>query len=73
MKFSSSDDDIYKSVVATVRNTFKEAGENFEEPTKVSLAKVIVLLAKKSRLWGTPREFIAYHLNQIRKAIDLLQ
>ena len=69
----STDEEVYKSVVATVRNIFKEAGKDFENPTKQDLAVVLVLLAKKARLWGTPRDVITHHIGQLQKVIDMLE
>ena len=70
---SSTDEDIYRSVITTVKMTFKEAGTDFENPTKQDLASVLVLLAKKAKLWGTPRDIMVHNVEQIQKLIDMLE
>ena len=68
----SSDDDIYSSVVDGVRGAFKESGEDFENPTKESLQKVLEILVGKSTSWGTPQDIIEHHKAQIKKILEKL-
>jgi hypothetical protein len=68
----NSDEDIRASVINILKLTFKELNENYDAPTKGSLAKVLQALAAKSASWGTPKDIIEYHIAQITKAIAAL-
>jgi hypothetical protein len=69
---SASENDVRKAVVAAVKFTFKEIGEDYDNPTKESLIKVVELLAKKAAMWGTPLDIIEHNIAQLMKVIKLL-
>ncbi len=72
LKAPGSDDDIMSSIQTTIRLAFDEAGGDFNNPTRDSLAKVVGILAAKAALWHTPREIIECHQAEITKAINRL-
>ncbi|MCK5219788.1 hypothetical protein KAR10_09700 [bacterium] len=70
---SPSDDlNIMKSIEQIIKATFNGVGEDFQQPDKQGLMKVIESLAKKSSAVGTPLEIIEYHKGQIMKILNLL-
>ena len=52
---------LHKDVENIVRMTFKELGFSFESPTKESLGAVVMALARKAEVWGTPKDIIEHH------------
>jgi hypothetical protein len=56
---------VQESVNAAVRNAFREAGEDFDHPSRASLQKVVQVLAARSAGWGTPPDIIEYHRGHI--------
>ncbi len=70
---STSDEDIRKSVVQTIKSAFKEAGGDYDNPTQKSLTAVVQILAGKSSAWGTPDEIIEHHKGQIQMVLSLLE
>lgn len=50
----ATEERVYDSAVALVRLAFKEAGADFNNPTRDSLRSVVRLLSKRTRNW--PKE-----------------
>lgn len=69
----ADNDRIYSNVVASIRLAFKEAGEDFDKPTKDSLMKVVEVLARKAASWGTPKDIIEHHKEQIQRVLKVLR
>ncbi len=61
------------SVLSAIRLAFKETGGDFNNPTKNSLTKVVEVLGRKSKAWGTPEDIIEYHRSQIMRVIAELK
>ncbi len=72
-KLPATDQDIKNTVTAAIKSVFTTAGENFDNPTKEGLAKVVSLLASQAKSWGTPDDIIEHHKEQIQKVLDALQ
>jgi len=53
------------SLVGAVRLAFEETGGDYEHPTAASLRSAIAVLARKAESWGTPRDIIQHHADQI--------
>ena len=68
----ASDSEIRSSVEGALKLAFKEAGEDFEKPTKASLAKVVDILGRKAMVWGTPQDIIEHHKQEIGKVLGSL-
>ena len=68
----AKDEELMTSVVGSVRLAFRGVEEDFDNPTKKSLLKVVGSLARKAASWGTPQDIINYHKSQIEKIIGLL-
>ncbi len=67
------DKELMTSVVGSIKLAFKGVGEDFDNPTRASLLKVVDWLAKKAASWGTPPDIINYHKSQIQKIIGMLR
>jgi hypothetical protein len=63
---------VQESVSSAVRMAFREAGEDFDRPSRASLQKVVQVLAARSAGWGTPPDIIEYHRGHILKILDQL-
>jgi len=63
---------IRSAVVAAVRLAFKESGDDFEHPSRESLARMVAVLARMSASWGTPDDVIAHHLTQVGRLLTAL-
>jgi hypothetical protein len=70
---SCTDEEIHRIVINLLRFTFKEVNEDYDMPTKESLAKVVKALAEKSTSWRTPKHIIEYHMGQVMKVIAALE
>lgn len=68
-----TDKQILDQVVALIRMAFKEVGEDFSNPTKIALTKVIERLSEKAKSWGTPQDIIDHHRKEIQRVIDHLK
>ncbi len=55
---TTDDSTIYANVVGSVRMSFREIGENYDRPTRAGLTRVLEVLARKARCWGTSSELI---------------
>ncbi len=60
------------SLEAAVRLAFQEAGGDYNHPDKATLQRVVEILGRKATAWGTPKDIIAHHANQIRQALNRL-
>ncbi len=60
-------------VKAAVRTAFREVDGDFENPTPSDLAKVVSVLARRAKSWGTPDDIIEFHKKQIGKVLAKLQ
>ncbi len=69
----AGEDQLQSSVLSAIRLAFKEAGEDFSNPTKKSLIAVVEVLGRKSKAWGTPQDIIEYHRDQIARVISELK
>lgn len=69
----ADDTEVRTSVLSAVRLTFREAGGDFNNPTRESLIRVVEVLGRKSMAWGTPGDIIEYHREQIMKVIRGLE
>lgn len=58
---AAADSDVEKSVAASVRVAFREAGGDFDDPSPETLRLAVEALARKARIWGTPADIIEYH------------
>ncbi|MFH1414482.1 MAG: hypothetical protein ABIH89_00125 [Elusimicrobiota bacterium] len=67
-----SDDDLLKNVRGMVRMGFNEAGEDYDNPTKEGIIKVLQYLGRASASWGTPEEIIEHHKKELKKIITAL-
>jgi hypothetical protein len=64
--------DLRNTVIGAVRLAFREAGGDFELPTKGSLMAAVQILARKSQHWGTPPEIVEHHKVQIERLLQVL-
>jgi hypothetical protein len=64
--------DLRNTVIGAVRLAFKEAGGDYDQPTKAALMKVVQVLARKSELRQTPKEIIAHHKGEIERVLRAL-
>ncbi|MFN3396024.1 MAG: hypothetical protein ACK4Z9_04435 [Thermodesulfovibrionales bacterium] len=64
---------ILSNIVAAIRLAFKEVGEDFDKPTRESLLKVVDVLARKAASWGTPKDIIDHHKEQIQMVLRVLR
>lgn len=69
---STEEAEIEKSVIGTIRMTFKEAKSDYDHPTKEDLQKAVELLAHHSASWGTPVDIIEFHQGQIMQVLEKL-
>ena len=69
---SLSEEEIERKVSHLIRQAFLEAGERFEEPTRVSLLQVMEILKRKSRVVGKEQEIIEHHAAQMLQLIKAL-
>jgi hypothetical protein len=67
-----SDQDLGDMMTGAVRLAFRDAGFDFENPSKTALVKVVEVLARKSAARGTPHEIIAHHRQQIGMVLSAL-
>jgi hypothetical protein len=67
-----TDASIMESVRTTVQMAFDETGGSFNKPDLGSLNKVVELLAKKAKAWGTPNDVIEHHKIQMGKIFQKL-
>lgn len=68
----SADTDLRVLVEGAVRLAFREAKEDYENPSATSLVKVVQILGRKSRKWGTPLDVIEHHKRQIARVLQCL-
>lgn len=68
-----ADKDIHMSVVRTVKSAFGEVGGDYENPTKESLSKIVKILLRKAKAWGTPKEIMDHNKGETQKVINLLK
>ena len=68
----ADDKQIETMVCNLVKMSFKRAGANFDEPTKMDLAEVIEILAGKAKAMGTPKDIVEFHHQMISKALAKL-
>lgn len=66
---TSADQDLQALVEGAVRLAFRETNQDYENPTREGLVKVVDLLARKSNAWGTPAEIIEHHKEQISRVL----
>jgi len=59
-------------VEGAVRLAFREAHEDYENPSPAGLKRVVQVLARKSAAWGTPPEIIEHHKRQIAWVLECL-
>ncbi|MBZ5568682.1 MAG: hypothetical protein LAN64_12615 [Acidobacteriia bacterium] len=59
-------------VIGAVRLAFREAGGDYDQPTKATLMKVVEILAWKSEQRQTPKEIIAHHKGEIERVLRAL-
>lgn len=64
--------DIRVIVEGAVRLAFREAKEDYENPSVAGLIRVVQVLARKSNSWGTPPEIIEHHKRQIGRVLECL-
>lgn len=65
-------EEVRETVLAAVKAAFREAGQDFEAPTKESLSAVVHVLARKAMAWGTPDDIVQHHGAQIMQMIERL-
>jgi hypothetical protein len=68
----TGDSELYNSVKASVKLTFKEVGADFDNPSKDDLGSVVQTLARKASSWGTPEDIIKHHKDQIMRILGAL-
>ncbi|MBO8130933.1 MAG: hypothetical protein H0Z29_05370 [Candidatus Marinimicrobia bacterium] len=66
------DESIRSSVYNMVKMMFKRFNEDFDNPTKEGICKVVNEMAKISKAWGTPEHIIEHHKKQILDACKYL-
>ena len=66
------DDDLQTIVEGAVRLAFREAQQDYDNPTREGLVSVVGVLARKSASWGTPPEIIEHHKRQIARVLQCL-
>ena len=66
------DRELQSIVEGTVRLAFRETKQDYDNPTRQSLMKVVEVLARKSSSWGTPAEIIENHKEQIARVLRSL-
>lgn len=64
--------DLQKSTAAVVKLAFKEAGYDFEKPSKEALVAVIRILAGNATVMGTSPDVVSHHRGEIQKIIGKL-
>ena len=64
-----TEEDLRKSVTVIIKGAFKEAEEDFDNPTKEALMKVMEILKRKSAATGKEADIIQHHAGQM---MDLL-
>ena len=69
---NSTEADIHVIVEGAVRLAFREASEDYENPSATGLMKVVEVLARKSASSGTPSEVIEHHKRQIDRVLQHL-
>lgn len=69
---NSADADLHVIVEGAVRLAFREANEDYENPSATGLMKAVEVLARKSRSWGTPLEVIEHHKREIARVLQHL-
>jgi hypothetical protein len=67
-----SDEALAEMVSEAVSLAFEEAGEDFDRPTKGGLSQVLDVLTKKAIGWGTPRDIVAHHKQQLLAVLSRL-
>ena len=75
-KAGSSDtapESIRTMVAAGVRTAFKEAGDDYDDPTVESLERAVAVLARRAAAWGTPTDIIEHHGAQIAALLARLR
>lgn len=72
-KLPASEQEVKNTVTAAVKSVFTQIGEDFENPTKPGLLKVVEVLAANARSWGTPEDIIRHHKGQIQKVLNALK
>jgi hypothetical protein len=70
---SADEAQVHASVLSAIKLAFRELGEDFNNPAKKSLIRVVEVLGRKSTAWGTPQDIIEYHRGQIMRVIDRLK
>lgn len=66
------DRELQSIVEGTVRLAFRETKQDYDNPTRQSLMKVVEVLARKLSSWGTPAEIIEHHKEQIARVLRSL-
>ena len=69
---NSADADLQVIVEGALRLAFREANEDYENPSAIGLMKVVQVLARKSMTSGTPVEVIEHHKRQIARVLQWL-
>ena len=59
-------------VEGTIRLAFREIDQDYDNPSRESLMKVVGVIVRKSRTWGTPSEIIDHHKRQIARVMHCL-
>jgi hypothetical protein len=67
-----NDAELHNTVIGAVRLAFRDAGGDFDQPTKDGLMAVVQILARKSQQWGTPQNIVEHHKNQIERVLQAL-
>jgi hypothetical protein len=69
---NTDDRDLIAIVEGAVRLAFREARQDYDNPTREGLVKVVEVLARKSNSWGTPSDIIEHHKQQITRVLQHL-
>ncbi|MEJ2422821.1 MAG: hypothetical protein P8018_14160 [Acidobacteriota bacterium] len=61
------------SIEGAVRLAFKEVNGTYGTPTFETLTGAVGVLARKAEAWGTPRDIVDFHSQQISKVLKVLE
>jgi len=69
----SNDDTLRKSIIIIIKQALKDCGGSYEVPSNACLNAIVPVLAKKAISWGTPKDIVNHHKEQIQKMLKLLE